>query len=193
MAVAEADQDSVAREGDRHRHVREADVPFKFPLNRAVAGRVGGQAVLVEDEDLAFAVQFGQARGTVTGAAVAPGPDRLAGGRVVGEERAAILPAGTDDNAAVHDQRGTGVAPLLGFVSVGRQTALVDWSVEFQPGIGRDDALPDRLAGRQIKAVKRAGGTERINPPVVDRRSRAWSLAGDGGLVLSGISMQPEQ
>ena len=153
---------------------------------------MGGQAVLVENQDLLLAMKRDKARRTIAGATAAAGPNRFPGADIVSEQRLAVVAAATDNHLARHNQRRTAVTPLLGLVAFLGGPGLVDCAVGAEPGIEGDVSLPNLFSGSQFKAVQQAGSAQGINLVIMDCWCGAGAFTGDGGVVVPGIGVQPE-
>ena len=104
VTVAQAEQDLIVVQDQGHGDVGVAGIPLERPNDRAILRQVGGQAVLVENQDLLLAMKRDEAGGTVAGATAAARPNRFSGGDIVGEQRLAVVAAGTDDYLVFHNQ-----------------------------------------------------------------------------------------
>ena len=138
---AAADQ-HVAVRGQGRLH--DAARPRVLPEQRAVGRRDAGRAGAAEHQDLRDAVDRRQVRRAVAAAGRAE-PARLAGGEVVGDER-----AGVDDDQVVDHQGRAREAPAR----------------DLGAGVGRRVARPHDAAVTGVEHVQDSGRAERVETPV---------------------------
>ncbi len=132
--------------------------PRVLPEQRAVGRRDAGRAGSAHQQDLRDSVDRQQMWRAVATAAGRAEPARIAGGEVVGDERA----GGGDDDDVVDHQRRARKAPVR----------------DLRVGVGRRVARPHDGAVTGVEHVQDSGRTECVYATAAEGRRRARTGAG---------------